>query len=238
MAKMKITKEELEHLYLDKGMTQVEIGKLYSVDRKNIDYYLKKFNIPKRSKSEALSNYYNSKREHKLNERELRLLIDYGWLIGDIAKHFGVSRSTLRAYMDKLGLPSFQNHEAQVKKQSEFMKENNPVPIGAKRPLYVIKAMHEGRKRKVNSVRRNISTFKQYSKIARNIAYSFYKGKKGIPDGFEIDHIFSIKDGWENNIPVEVISHPKNLRLVTPQENRAKGANSLITLEQFYNLIK
>ena len=78
-------------------------------------------------------------------------------------------------------------------------------------------------------------TFEQYAKRARYFAYYYYGRGELIPKGKVIDHIFSIKDGFENEVPLSIISHPFNLRLVNMRENNSKAFKSYMTLDELYN---
>ena len=46
----------------------------------------------------------------------------------------------------------------------------------------------------------------------------------GIDGGYQLDHIISIKEGFERDIPIEEISSINNLQLLPWEENRAKGS--------------
>lgn len=113
----------------------------------------------------------------------------------------------------------------------------NPT-VNTKRPKEVLDKMLMGAKKKKLERWKNISTFKQYTSIARGIAYNIFKEGAEVPEGYEIDHIFSLKDCYENNIPVDRASHRNNLQFLTPEENRKKGCNSSITLQQFLEITK
>ncbi len=52
-----------------------------------------------------------------------------------------------------------------------------------------------------------------------------------------IDHIFPVIKGWENDIDPKLMSHPKNLRMLSSSENRSKGDRSDMTIEYFYEMI-
>lgn len=81
-------------------------------------------------------------------------------------------------------------------------------------------------------------TFKQYARVARYISYKYFKNNGLYNDHLkEIDHMLSLRDGYANKIPVTLISHPMNIRLITGAENRSKGGNSVITLEEFYRRV-
>lgn len=45
---------------------------------------------------------------------------------------------------------------------------------------------------------------------------------------YHLDHIISIYEGFINNIPIEYIASPNNLRIISAIENRKKGVKSII----------
>ena len=49
-----------------------------------------------------------------------------------------------------------------------------------------------------------------------------------------LDHIYSIREGFKNNIPAEVIGHWTNLRLIPKIENSSKGAKCHKTIEELF----
>lgn len=57
------------------------------------------------------------------------------------------------------------------------------------------------------------------------------------PTGASRDHILSVKFGWQNNVPINVIRHPANCRIVPDPANRQKGAKCAITLPMLMNRI-
>ena len=50
--------------------------------------------------------------------------------------------------------------------------------------------------------------------------------------GVSRDHMYSVKDGFENNVPPELLAHPANCRLIIHNENVSKHKNSCITLDE------
>lgn len=54
---------------------------------------------------------------------------------------------------------------------------------------------------------------------------------------YHIDHIYSIRDAFLNDVPIEVVSHPCNLRMMSESENKRKNGRSDITLEELYQKI-
>ena len=55
--------------------------------------------------------------------------------------------------------------------------------------------------------------------------------------GASRDHMYSAKEGWLNNVPIEVIKHPANCRIIPILDNKAKGKKCSITLEELHQRI-
>lgn len=70
--------------------------------------------------------------------------------------------------------------------------------------------------------------------------YSTPGSRKGIKNtnGISRDHLYSITDGWTNNVPPELIRHPANCELVPHQQNQSKYYTSKITLDELYQRIR
>ena len=61
------------------------------------------------------------------------------------------------------------------------------------------------------------------------------KLKRSFKD-YQLDHIVSVKAGFENNISVEIISSPINLKLVSPKYNSEKRTRSDMRIEELISL--
>lgn len=235
---MKIEKDDLYRLYVVEELNQTEIGLIYSCDRKNIDYYLKKFGIPKRTRKESVQSSIKKRLPSMPTLEQLEQHIEQGLFLQEICDIYNISRARLYNFTKEHGL-NFKNHETQRAAQSERLKKDNPVPKGSKRPKEVMQASKKAQKEIYEKKKRDIEQngdLKQYCKVARHAAY-FHYGRK-TPEGLHIDHLFSLKDGYKNNVPIDIISHPNNLRLITAAENLKKGSKSIITLEQLYRFTK
>lgn len=57
-------------------------------------------------------------------------------------------------------------------------------------------------------------------------------------NGVSRDHMYSIVEGYKNNIPPEIIAHPANCMLMTHSENASKRTKCSITLDELKNKIK
>lgn len=71
-------------------------------------------------------------------------------------------------------------------------------------------------------------------------SYGWYKAKNKGNNllGVSRDHMVSVKYGFENNIPTEVIRHPSNCKLVRHNDNQKKQSLCSITIEELYNRIE
>ena len=58
------------------------------------------------------------------------------------------------------------------------------------------------------------------------------------PNGATRDHMFSIKEGFLQNIPPELIKHPANCEIMLQKENSSKNAKCSITLEELKQRIE
>lgn len=53
---------------------------------------------------------------------------------------------------------------------------------------------------------------------------------KGV--GWHLDHVYSISDGWRNNVPPRIVGHHVNLRFIPATENLRKNKRSDITKKE------
>ena len=84
-------------------------------------------------------------------------------------------------------------------------------------------------------------SFEKYNKNVRNLSSSSFRFNRSFidPSGlkeinsrkYHVDHIYSVIDGFLNNIDPKIISSPINLRVISQQENLLKGSKSDILLE-------
>ena len=70
--------------------------------------------------------------------------------------------------------------------------------------------------------------------------YGWYKAKNhgDNPNGVSRDHMYSVLDGFLNNIDPKLISHPANCRLIQQSQNASKRNKSCITLDQLKERIR
>jgi len=92
--------------------------------------------------------------------------------------------------------------------------------------------------------RKNFISYRREITQLTNTNYKKYKYiinpnnlKRG-RNKFHLDHIYSVIDGFNNNVDPNIIASPVNLRMLTENENIAKNGTSHMTLEQLYDLHK
>lgn len=180
----------------------------------------------------------NTKSGKKVNIDVKTILehIDKGMLVGEIAELYGCSRQTISKRLKDNGY-NMQNNVNQRERHSKLMKtEVNPTK-GKPRNKEVLKKMIDGYvKMRQDKRAEKLKTGITYNEYCRYARYDSYV-KLIPPDGFEIDHMFSLKDCWDNNVPLELVSHEKNLQFLTPEDNRKKSSKSSITLDEFKQLV-
>lgn len=223
-------KQELIKLYVHQKLNQSQIGKIYEVYRKTVAYYLKKYNIPIRTRKEV----GRTRRRQDITIEAIEYMIFVcGLLVDEVADYYHVSRSCISKRLKENGY-NLRNHLGQRLRQSKMMSANNPVPKGSKRTLEIGEAVRKAKEERLKDKIKTFaaSNFREYSRFARFLSYRVFD--KSVPNGYEIDHIFSIKDGWENNVPVDIISGKFNLQLLPSSENKKKNSKSEIDLDELY----
>ena len=70
--------------------------------------------------------------------------------------------------------------------------------------------------------------------------HGWYKAKNNGDNlkGVSRDHKISVKHGWKNDIPSDVIRHPANCELMLHSDNSSKSDGCSIDLEEFLKEIK
>ena len=88
-------------------------------------------------------------------------------------------------------------------------------------------------------------TRKQYADRAHQYAETQYQRNKHIidPEGkrgkhWHVDHIYSVTDGFLNEVPINIISDISNLRLISDLENYRKHKSSHKSLKALYEDFK
>jgi hypothetical protein len=88
------------------------------------------------------------------------------------------------------------------------------------------------------------SEYKKYYKLVRNLTnknlkkYSYLfsdldkLGRCGVDGAYQVDHIFSIKEGFIRDLPPSLISNPSNLNVIRWEDNLSKSDKSYFSLDE------
>ena len=81
------------------------------------------------------------------------------------------------------------------------------------------------------------ASWKAYQRLVRQITRDYYPGRyyedgRRVRSKYHRDHLLSVRDGYEQRVPEEMIAHPVNCRRVLATRNLRKGRKSLITQEE------
>jgi len=91
----------------------------------------------------------------------------------------------------------------------------------------------------------DLEKFNIYKKAVYNLTNRIYSKHKSYINSnnyrrgkysYHLDHIYSVIDGFENNISIDIMSNPHNLRIIPAKENRSKNGNSYISKMMLYHL--
>ena len=228
------SKEFLEHEYHVSKKSMSMIAKENDVDRRTVSYWFSQFDIPRRSREDERLNKLEREKGFLFTVENILGLINQGYFIKDIAEKYGVSRGTVSGFLSRKGI-NMRNHLLQRTKQSEMLTLNNPVPKGSLRTDEEKENMSFARRLKNKELYLSwIEDKELYTKRAR---YYAYERCNFLPEHLEIDHLFSIEDGYNNKVPIYLISHPHNLRFTTPKENREKSSFSIISFDEFKHIV-
>ena len=86
----------------------------------------------------------------------------------------------------------------------------------------------------------NVYNYKDEFELSLINEYGWYSptNKKNNLNGVSKDHIYSVHDGFKNNVDYEIIKHPANCQLMKHIDNNKKKCQSLITLNELLERIK
>ena len=204
--------------------------------------------------------YYNSKREISDNSRKKRSENAKAWsktFQAKVSREKGLE-TRRQNRLEKIGLgliiPKTVIHKERKKKNIEICGPFTKVYLCTCK-ITKIKWFSRTRKQIHPSVKENR---KQYGYQARftfalkhyplwfessfNLikTYGWYgatnKGNDN-PNGCSRDHMYSVYDGFKNNIDPKIISHPANCAIIQQKENQYKNRRSSITLEELLSRI-
>ena len=233
--KFYIPKEELIELYINQKLSADKIRKMYKCSPNTVARLLKEYNIPIRSLKEARKNTFEREVGFILTAEIIMEKINEGMFVYQVAELFGVNESTISHTLNKAGI-----HLNQDENYKNYMYKNSSRPqLNKNSPVYkrIVKNLKEANKKKSELAQlryevAHLRDLEEYKYACIQIANQHYTRER--PEGYQIDHKFSIIDGYKYGVPAPILSHPFNLRLVTAWENNSKGESSIVSLEELY----
>jgi len=90
--------------------------------------------------------------------------------------------------------------------------------------------------------REELEEFEAYCRHTRNLSSRNYRKYKKLinPENirrskwYHLDHVYSVVDGFMNNVKAEIVASPANLRIISAKQNKVKNKKSSITKEELY----
>ncbi|KLV28952.1 hypothetical protein [Priestia megaterium] len=232
---MPLNKEELIELYVNQKLSAKTVATICKCSESTVRTYFKKYNIHIRSLAEARKNTFERELGFTLTAEMIMRKINEGMFVYQVAELLRVNESTITKVLRKAGinLKHDKNHKNLVytkRKKPQMDKDS----LQYKNKVGNLKNHNKERKEaaQLRYEMAHLKSFEEYKYACNQVANQHYTRKR--PKGYELDHKYSVHDGYRNGIPAPVLSHPFNLRLITAEENNSKGIDSVITLEELY----
>lgn len=217
-----IDKENIKTLYLN-GYTTKHIGDIYSLSHATIGVFLKSINIIRTSgDSQKLIGVKKKKgRKKPIDIEKIKNLYNNGWTLKEISKieNYSITQLWFILKEEKIELrkTKTQRHKERIIKTltgldySEYIKKL-PEYIKYKKSVIII------------TNKQKITELPNHNK----------RGISGVNGAYQLDHKYSILEGFKNNISPEIIGNITNLEFIPWEQNRLKHANCSITIEELY----
>lgn len=176
------------------------------------------------SNSSPAYHYHNKKHQSIPTDRGQVRVCEYG-----CGQHATVITSRGKYICSKI----FQQCPAYSKKMSDVVTTHWKDNADRKTKIKKLNQKKTEEKLK-NFIPKLSGDYVRYAKRARHHARKWAR-EQGHELGrttYHVDHKFSIRDGWNNNLPVDILSHPSNLQILEAKKNSSKGSKSSITLEE------
>lgn len=197
----------------------------------------------------------NSCRYREINERNdriLNLLIKTTLNYGEISKELDVSIHIIKYVSKKHKI----ERKSKISEECRIIRSNNFKKNVLDKKLNMFGGGNQKSYQKIFKTRfgyeykdflKKQPEFKKYYNEVRNITLKNLRKYKSIftnlnnigrcgEDGkFQIDHIFSIKKGFELNIIPHLIGHPSNLQIISWEDNLKKSDRCDISLDVLIN---
>lgn len=238
----KLPVEEIIFLYTKQNKTSIEIATKLGVTKRSILMILNNNNINMRKS--GWKEEYQNPLTPLINELYLNNLS-----MNEISKQINLSYSSINRILKKLNITRTENknkgnlgkHQSLETKGKVSNTKINRKKQGLYDHIYLKKTGYT-----YKEFMEKLPEFKKYFQKVRTITNkqpletleNFNKrGVCGIDGAYNLDHCYSIIEGFKNNVPAEIIGNIKNLKMIPWEENLTKQGNCSIELEELKKLI-
>ena len=203
------------------GSTIPELSKQHNCSQTTLKCIFKERNIHTRSCGEESKIRYSKIRDQWPSSELIDLYLNEFYTVCDLVE-----------YLNNNG------YSASRKSVITFLKENNIYLGGIKNGIE-----RRENKRELNRDDSQIQEMYNYRMRCMTETEKTYRKYKHIinpqkfPRGlstYHIDHMFSVKHGFHNNIDPKILCCPLNLQMLSALDNKRKQQNSSITKEQLF----
>lgn len=88
------------------------------------------------------------------------------------------------------------------------------------------------------SIRNYPDYFEHVTSLIKELGWYSASNRGNNLNGCSRDHMYSISDGFANNVDPKIISHPANCRIIPHKKNQSKNKKSVITLNELLQRIE
>lgn len=237
-----VSEDEAINLYVNKNKSSMEIANLLGCSDMTILNILKDNNISKRKNSFYLFKPFD---EQKAKDLYIR-----GCSINFIANELNSSYYCIGNFLRKNGLNKPENKS--ILNKGRKMSKEACVKMGITKRENKENGLYDHIYLKNTGLtykefQKQLPAFKKYWEQVRietnkqpikTLSNFEKRGKMGVDDAYNLDHKYSIIEGFKNNIDPKIIGHISNLEMLPWKENLVKQGSCSITLKELKNLIK
>jgi transposase len=199
--------------YINNCKSIATISKLINIGETPIKKFLRSYDLLRPSKSNGQKIYLTEEQKNQIFTLYKNEYKNYQ----EIAIELSLTKSFINKYIHKSGISRNKSEGASIGLVRRYS--------GLRYDLYVEKLPEFIKyKKQVNSItnKQPIMTLPNYNK----------RGISGQINSYQLDHKYSILEGFKNNVNPEIIGNIKNLEFIPWEDNASKRHRCTITLEQ------
>lgn len=204
--------DTIKFLYLNEKLSCDKIANVFGVSKEPIKTLLKKDNLLRIGYSDGIKIILTEEQKYLVKHMYLKEYKSYS----EISVKTNLSEGLIQNYVSKIGVKRTKSQGASVggvKKYRNILYSDYLATL----PEYEIY------KKKVISLtnKQPIKTLLNYNK----------RGVSGIDGAYQLDHKYSIVEGFKNKISPEIIANMNNLEFIPWLDNAKKKTKCTITME-------